>query len=121
LFGARKPGSGAESGLPPAALPVLSGGAPTFAEVRGPSGDLAAIGRSAVVDGHLGVFAVEVTPPYRRTGLARHVVAALAGHAADAAHTAYLQVEETNAAARGLYDRLGFRPHHSYRYRRAAQ
>lgn len=109
----------ARRGLPPAGRSVLTGTPATFAEVRDGSGELLAIGRSAVVERHLGLFAVEVAPGHRRRGLARHVMKALADAAVDRAHTAYLQVEETNAPARALYEGLGFRTHHRYRYRRA--
>lgn len=112
LFGARK-------GTPAAARTVLTGGGPTFAEVRADDGTLAAIGRAATADGHALLSAIEVVPEYRRRGLARHVMAALAEHAMDHAHTVVLQVEEDNTAARTLYDRLGFRLHHGYHYRTA--
>lgn len=112
LFGARK-------GVSAAARAVLTGGDATFAEVRADGGELAAIGRGAVADGHLLVAALEVVPAYRRRGLARQVTAALAQRHADRAHTVFLQVEEDNTAARTLYDRLGFRRHHRYHYRTA--
>ncbi len=35
--------------------------------------------------------------------------------------TLYLQVDEGNAAARGLYDRLGFTTSHGYHFRVAAR
>ncbi len=105
--------------LPPAGLAVLTGGNPVFGEIIDPDGTLVAVGRATVVDGHLGVFTLEVTPPYRRLGLARQVLAALAEEAFDRAHTVFLQVQETNEAARALYDRLGFHVHHRYRYRLA--
>lgn len=111
MFGARK-------GLAPAATAVLTAGDTHFAEVR-LDGAVAAIGRGAVADGHVGLSAVEVAPQFRRRGLARHVMAALADAAFDHAHTAFLQVEEDNAAARRLYERLSFHPHHRYHYRTA--
>jgi predicted GNAT family acetyltransferase len=37
----------------------------------------------------------------------------------EGASAAYLQVETGNAAARALYDALGFADHHTYHYRRA--
>jgi RimJ/RimL family protein N-acetyltransferase len=56
-----------------------------------------------------------VAPTARRQGLARGVVAALAGWAGQlGAHRAYLQVEERNTAATALYAGLGFTTHHSY-------
>lgn len=113
LFGARK------GGMPPVARTVLAAGNATFAEVRDGSGRLIAAGRSALGDGHLGLFAIEVVPEHRRRSLARHVMAALADAAIDQAHTAYLQVEQTNTPARALYESVGFRVHHSYVYRRA--
>lgn len=113
LFGGRK------GGMPPVARTILAAGNATFAEVRDGSGRLIAAGRSALGDEHLGLFGVEVVPEHRRRGLARHVMAALAGAAFDQAHTAYLQVEEHNAPARALYESLGFRTHHTYACRRA--
>jgi ribosomal protein S18 acetylase RimI-like enzyme len=111
MFGARK-------GLAPAATAVLTAGDTHFAQVR-LDGTLAAIGRGAVADGHLGLSAIEVAPQFRRRGLARHVLAALADAAFDHAHTAFLQVEDDNTAARTLYSRLTFHPHHHYHYRTA--
>ncbi|MCX2969681.1 MULTISPECIES: GNAT family N-acetyltransferase [Streptomyces] len=108
----------------PEAVRVLGGGPSVwFATVPGGSGDAgpaAAIGR-CVVDGRwAGFTAVEVAPQRRRTGLARAVLAALARRAlAEGASAAYLQVERDNAAALGLYERLGFAPHHSYHHHRA--
>ncbi|BCJ37650.1 N-acetyltransferase [Actinocatenispora thailandica] len=111
MFGARK-------GLAPAATAVLTAGDTRFAEVH-LDGALVAIGRGAIADGHLGLSAIEVAPAFRRRGLARHLLAALADAAFDHAHTAFLQVEEENAAARALYARLTFRLHHRYHYRTA--
>ncbi|MYS19425.1 FR47-like protein [Streptomyces sp. DvalAA-14] len=102
--------------LAEAALQVLSGGPSVwFASAPG------AIGR-AVVDGRWAHFgAVEVEGPMRRRGLATQVMGALARQAyTEGATAAYLQVEADNAAARALYDRLGFVDHHGYHYRRPA-
>ena len=102
--------------LAEAALKVVSGGPSVwFATMPG------AIGR-AVVDGRWALFgAVEVEPAFRRRGLATAVMGALARQAcAEGATAAYLQVEADNAAARALYDGLGFTDHHGYHYRRPA-
>jgi len=80
-----------------------------------------AVARGAVVDGWLHVSLVEVAARARRRGLARHVTRALAGWAAaSGAHTAFLQVEEGNAAARALYGGMGFTTHHTYVTRTSA-
>jgi len=106
-----------------AALKVLTGGPSVwFATVPGNSGSGApgAIGR-CVIDGRwAGFAAMEVAPERRREGLATAVMAELAREAlAEGASAAYLQVESDNAAARALYDGLGFADHHAYHYRRA--
>ncbi|GAB3180547.1 GNAT family N-acetyltransferase [Streptomyces incanus] len=118
-------------GVSEVALKVLgSGPSVWFATVRagdgGPEGGApadaapAAIGR-CVVDGRwAGFAAVEVDPALRRRGLATAVMAALARRALDeGASAAWLQVEEDNAAARALYDRMGFAAHHAYHHYRA--
>lgn len=81
-----------------------------------------AIGR-CVVDGRwAGFAAVTVDPAHRREGLATAVMAALARQALDeGASAAWLQVETDNAAARALYDGMGFATHHSYHHYRAAE
>ncbi|MFE9847958.1 GNAT family N-acetyltransferase [Streptomyces sp. NPDC005576] len=94
-----------------------------FATVPGadPAGAPAAIGR-CVVDGRwAGFSAVEVAPEYRRRGLAGAVMTALARTALEeGASAAWLQVEEENAGARALYDRMGFVTHHRYHHFRSA-
>ncbi|MGV9316033.1 GNAT family N-acetyltransferase [Streptomyces sp. NPDC003691] len=79
-----------------------------------------AIGR-CVVDGRwAGFMAVEVDPAYRRRGLARAVMTALARRALDeGASAAWLQVETENTAAGALYAGMGFTTHHSYHHYRA--
>lgn len=76
-----------------------------------------AVGRGTVIDSWLGLNAVTVTESERRRGLARRVVAALAGWGRQqGTDWAYLQVASGNAAACELYARLGFRTDHAYRY-----
>ncbi|MFK0254512.1 GNAT family N-acetyltransferase [Streptomyces sp. NPDC090445] len=81
-----------------------------------------AIGR-LVADGRwAGFAAVEVDPAHRREGLATAVMAALAARALEeGASAAWLQVETDNAAARALYEGMGFAPHHTYHHYRAAR
>jgi len=68
-----------------------------------------------VDDDWLGLSLIEVAPQAQRRGLARHVMAGLAGWAAGhGARRAYLQVEADNDAALALYATLGFTTHHRY-------
>lgn len=90
-----------------------------FARVGRGTGTLA-IGRGTVDEGWLGITAVEVSPPARRQGLARAIMAALWDWGrARGARRSYLQVGGDNAAALALYRRLGYWRHHDYRYRSA--
>lgn len=81
-------------------------------------GAAAAIGRGVVADeapSWLGLWLIEVRADRRRQGLALELIGALARWAAEVgADRAYLQVDERNAAAIALYDRLGFTTHHTY-------
>lgn len=109
--------------LPPAAHRVLTGvpGA-VFAQVRDANGELVAIARGTVTGPGRwhGISLVQTTPAARRQGLARHVLRTMTRWAsAHGATRAYLQVEERNAAAVGLYQRLGFVTHHTYLTREA--
>lgn len=88
-----------------------------FGSVR-EAGQTLAIGRVAVAGDWAGLTAVEVHPGRRRRGLATAITAALAAEAAARGVTGiYLQVEDSNAAARALYHRAGFTDHHGYHYR----
>jgi ribosomal protein S18 acetylase RimI-like enzyme len=74
-------------------------------------------GRVACDGDWAGITDVWVSSERRRTGLATVVLAALLEWAAErGATTAYLQTRGDNPAALALYDRLGFRTHHTYRY-----
>lgn len=104
--------------LPPGARQVLlSAPWQAFASLR-QGGATVAIGRAAGAGSWAGLTAIEVDPRCRRRGLGAAVTAALAaaarGHGAD---WLYLQVEDDNAAARALYEKLGFADHHGYHYR----
>ncbi len=105
----------ARGALGPAAIHVLTAvDRVTFAEVR-EGATLLGRARGTVTDGRLGLFAIETAAAARRKGVATAMIVRLAGWARDlGATSAYLQVEESNADARGLYARLGFRTHHRY-------
>ncbi len=72
----------------------------------------------AALDGDwLGVHSMVTDPSYRRQGLARRVLAALAEWGAEqGATTLWLHVETDNAPAIALYESLGLRVHHTCRY-----
>lgn len=112
--------SAAPGPLPAAALRVLTteGRVPVrFAHLHAADGDLIAAGRGTITGAGrwLGLSRMVVAPAARRRGLARRLVAALVDWAGqEGATDAFLQVEEGNAAALGLYTGLGFRTHHSY-------
>jgi len=100
---------------------ILTSAAPrAFAQVAGPD-ELVAIGRGQVTRGWLGLSSVWTDPEWRRQGLATAVMRALGHWAARlGARSAYLQVASENADAVQAYQRLGFQPHHDYRYLRPA-
>lgn len=91
----------------------------TFASLR-VNGELAAITRATVTRGGrrllLGLSAVEVAPEFRRQGLATALARAVMqwGHNRGAA-ACYLDVIESNAPGRALYEGLGFTEHHRHR------
>lgn len=103
--------------LPPGGVELLmSAPEQAFASVRR-DGRTVAVGRGSLAHAWLGVTAVEVAPEHRRRGLARAVLAALAGWgAARGARSTYLQVAEGNEAALALYLAAGFTEHHRYDY-----
>ena len=109
--------------LPPAARAVLTAAdRPLFASVRPEPAPAApaAVARGAVADGWLVITAVTVAEEFRRRGLARAVMAALAAAGRErGARSCLLQVSEDNGPALALYARLGFTEHHRYHYRTA--
>jgi len=72
-----------------------------------------------VIEGKLaGIFGMVTAAAYRGRGVASAIVARLLNDARTAgAHTAYLQVEADNAAARRAYSKFGFRDCYAYWYR----
>ncbi len=104
-------------------LAVLTGGSPFFATIREAdptTGEyvVAAIGRGAAFEGWCGITAIRTAAQFQRQGLAKSIVRALAQQAArNGASRAFLQVSADNDAALALYQRLGFREHHTYNYR----
>ena len=82
--------------------------------VFGRLGD-AAVGIAVPGDGLVGLFCVAVQPGRRRAGLGTRIVRALL--AVSSAEVAYLQVEESNAPAVAMYERLGFTAAYRYRHR----
>jgi ribosomal protein S18 acetylase RimI-like enzyme len=101
-----------KGGLPGAARQVLTDA--RLVKCASVDGAMA-VARGAVVRDFLHVALVEVAEDARGRGLAQHVTRALAQWGrGEGAGTAFLQVEETNAAARALYAKLGFTTHHPY-------
>jgi GNAT superfamily N-acetyltransferase len=93
---------------------------PRVRVVRRVAGRQVGSGRAALDDDWLGVHALEVEPEHRGRGHATAMMAAvLAWGAEQGASTVWLQVETDNEPALALYDALGFRVHHTSRYRRA--
>jgi GNAT superfamily N-acetyltransferase len=114
--------------LPPVARRLLlSAPAQVFVSVRsaddaaGGASTTVAVGRGASSRGWTGLTAMDVASAFRRRGLARAVVAAVAEWGlARGDRSAYLQVAEANDGARALYRACGFTDHHGYHYRIAA-
>jgi ribosomal protein S18 acetylase RimI-like enzyme len=82
--------------------------------------DGAAIGFGLAVRerGAVGLFDIAVAPAWRGQGCGRAITHALMGWGqSGGAGAAYLQVNESNKIAIGLYERLGFREAYHYHYR----
>ena len=84
-------------------------------------GEPVGIGRAVADDGWTGIFHMATIPAARRRGVAHLVLSATASWAdAHSAARLYLQVEQSNVGARGLYDAAGFTRFASYHYRARA-
>jgi GNAT superfamily N-acetyltransferase len=109
--------------LPATAARILTGVPDlVFAHVRDADGELIAVARGTVTGPGrwLGISLLQTAPAVRRRGIAQQVVRGLAEWAVQhGSSRAYLQVEERNTAAVGLYGRLGFSTHHTYLTREA--
>jgi ribosomal protein S18 acetylase RimI-like enzyme len=81
-----------------------------------------AAGGLCVADGNVaGLFSMRTQPAYRRQGLAHAVALRLLGWARERrSDLLYLQVEDDNAVALGLYRQLGFERLYGYHYREKA-
>jgi ribosomal protein S18 acetylase RimI-like enzyme len=101
-----------------AAVAVLEGPEQVcFVSVGAAGEPLAAKGRVACEGDWAGITDVWVSPRHRRAGLGLVVMDTLLDWAAErGATSAYLQVRGDNPPALALYDALGFRTHHTYRY-----
>lgn len=91
-----------------------------FAVVRGDNGEALSVGRAAVdtATRHTGIAAIATAEHTRRQGLARIVLRELLAFSAErGAQTTYLEVDEQNAPARGLYESLGYTTVHRYHCR----
>jgi ribosomal protein S18 acetylase RimI-like enzyme len=81
-------------------------------------GEPVAFALGVVGGDHVGLFDVLVAPQARRRGLARRLTQSIGAWGREhGARYCYLQVVETNAAARPLYADLGFETVYSYAYR----
>lgn len=77
-----------------------------------------ACGMSVLVDDLLGIFDLVTAPQRRNLGYGSELVRrALRWGAQAGARAAYVQVLETNAIAKHIYDRLGFQTVYRYHYR----
>jgi ribosomal protein S18 acetylase RimI-like enzyme len=100
---------------PDEAVAVLQG--PDQVGFVGAGEPLTAKGRVSCDGDWAGITDVWVSPDHRREGLGLVVMDAILTWAAErGAATAYLQVRGDNAPGLALYERLGFRTHHTYRY-----
>ena len=80
-------------------------------------GTIVGVARLAFAQGWAGVFALQVRPEHRRTGVARQLMGALADASRSRGiRSLYLQVPNDSSAALHLYQRIGFSTHHEYCY-----
>ncbi len=84
------------------------------AGAAGIPGQAVGVARGALAQGWLGITCVSVDAAHRRRGVARALVTALETELDPGA--LYVQVVETNDAARSLWGALGFTDHSRYRF-----
>lgn len=100
-----------------AARSVLESGEVTFATVRDEHDSVLARGRGAFHGDWVGVSSLWTREDLRGSGLGSAVLHSLLEWAAErGATTSYLQVVESNEAARRLYEARGYEVHHRYAY-----
>lgn len=104
------------------ALSVLQAGVVTFVTVRDERDKVLARGRGAFHGDWVGVSSLWTRPDLRGTGLGTAVLRSLLSWGAEqGATTTYLQVVESNEAARAVYEAHGYEGHHRYDYVGRAQ
>ena len=104
-------------GAPPPLLTEPGPGQAAVELVEG--GTVLARGSATYGRDWLGIHGLEVDPDHRRRGLGTAALAALLDWGGErGATTAWLHVETDNEAGLALYERLGFRTHHTGRYLR---
>ncbi len=104
----------------PARIPLMENmlsripATPAFATMS-IDGEVVAVGLGVADKGYIGLFDIVVAAQRRGQGLGYQLVTGLlAWGQAQGAHTAYLQVVESNITAQNLYGKIGF--HEAYRY-----
>lgn len=81
------------------------------------AGRVVGVARGSMAERWAGLTAMEVDPQYRRQGLARALIAAIAEWGWQrGARSMHLQVGETNQAGQLLYRAAGLETHHQYAY-----
>lgn len=91
---------------------------PVYAAWRDEKNQIAAIGFGVIGGKWLGIFGMWTRPDLRGQGIGKSVIGALSTWAIEyGAIGLYLQVENSNTAARRLYERIGFRAVYGYHYR----
>jgi predicted GNAT family acetyltransferase len=80
-------------------------------------GQALAAGTGSISQGWLSIHGMRTVPNARGRGLASCILAGLAAHAAaQGVHRVFLQVEEDNPVAQGLYSKAGFTTAWRYHY-----
>ena len=85
-------------------------------------GQALAAGTGSISHGWLSIHGMRTAPSAQGRGLASRILAGLAAHAAaQGVHRVFLQVEDDNTVAQGLYRKAGFVTAWQYHYWRAAK